>query len=184
MKTVNEIFAKIKGAENVDKVLAEKKRANSVDTKLLVNALVNDKTYKIDNFKTEEEVNISELIRNDIKKTLEKAKFPQKNEASVIDDAEICTEGLTKAIPYLVLEHLKTGRTFELPPQEKMKASIYLRAMPARTRQIKIRNVQNGKQIGDVTLVSKDWFQLRAKSPIPKHLQRKVFKGMDGKPLE
>ena len=43
---------------------------------------------------------------------------------------------------------------------------------------------QNGKQIGDVTLVSKDWFQLRAKSPIPKHLQRKVFKGMDGKPLE
>lgn len=183
MKTVNEILAKIKGTENVDKILAIKKRANSIDTKALTNALANDKTYKIDNFKTEEEVNISELLRSDIKKTLEKAKYPQKNESSVIDDVEICTDGLTKAIPYFILEYLKTGRTFDLPADEKLNASIFLKEIPANTKTVKYRNVQNGKQLGNVTIISKDSFQLRAKSPVPKHLQRKVFKDMDGKKI-
>lgn len=183
MKLVNEIFEKIKGAENVDKILAVKKRANAIDTKALVNALANDKTYKIDNFKTEEEVNISELLRSDLKKTLQRAQFPQKNEISVLDDVEIATDGLTKAIPYMVLEYLKTGRIFELPEQEKLKAAIYLKEIPGASRIIKIRNVQNGKPIGNVNLITKDAFVLRAKSPIPSHLKRKVYKDNNGKPL-
>ena len=76
MKFVNEILAKIKGAENVDKILALKKRPNVIDVKNLVSALANDKTYKIDNFKTEEEFNISEALRSDLKKTIQRAQFP------------------------------------------------------------------------------------------------------------
>lgn len=183
MKLVNEVLAKIKGAENVNKILASKKRANSIDTKHLVSALANDKTYKIDNFKTEEEVNISELLRSDLKKTIQKAQFPQKDEISVIDNVEICTDGLTKAIPYFVLEQLKTGRMFELPKQNQLDATLYLKSIPGGSKEVNIRNVQTGKSIGTVNVITKDSFQLRAKSPVPAHLKRRVYKDPNGKPM-
>lgn len=183
MKFVNEILAKIKGAENVDKILALKKRPNVIDVKNLVSALANDKTYKIDNFKTEEEFNISEALRSDLKKTIQRAQFPQKDEISVLDDVDICTEGLTKAIPYFVLEQLKTGRMFDLPKQNQLDASLYLKAIPGGSKEVNIRNVQTGKSIGTVNVITKDSFQLRAKSPVPKHLKRRVYKDPNGKPM-
>lgn len=184
MKLVNEVLSKIKGAEKVNDILALKKRPNSIDTRNLVSALANDKTYKIDNFKTEEEFNISEALRSDIKKTIQRAQFPQKNEISVIDDVDICTDGLSKAIPYFVLEHLKTGRMFDIPKQNQLDASIYLKAIPGTTREVNIRNVQTGKSIGTVNVITKDSFQLRAKSPVPAHLKRRVYKDPNGKPMD
>ena len=47
-------------------------------------------------------VNVSELIRNDLKKTIDNAKYPQKSEAGVLDSTEIVTKGLSEAIPYIV----------------------------------------------------------------------------------
>lgn len=182
-KFVNEIFAKIKGAENIDKTLTNRKRFNANEFKAVVSALANDPTYKVDNFKSETEFNIGEALRSDLKKTIERAKFPQKNETSVLDTVDICTDGLAKAIPYIVLEHLKTGRMFDLPEQEKLKASIYLKEVPGKTREISMRNVQTGETIGTVTVINKDSYQLKAKSPIPKHLQRRIYKDTNGKPM-
>lgn len=183
-KLVNEIFEKIKGTGNADKTLTDKKRFNAVEFKSVVSALANDSTYKVDNFKTEEEFNIGDAIRSDLKKTIERAKFPQKNEASVLDTVDICTDGLAKAIPYIVLEHLKTGRSFDLPEQEKLNASIYLQTVPAKTRDIPFRNVQTGAPLGTVTVANKECYQLKAQSPIPKHLQRKTYKDLNGKPMK
>lgn len=183
-KLVNEIFEKIKGAENADKTLATKKRFNANEFKAVVSALANDPTHKEENFKSEEEFSIADALRSDLKKTIERAKFPQKNEASVLDTVDICTDGLAKSIPYILLEHLKTGRMFDLPDQEKLKASIYLQEVPAKSREIPFRNVQNGAPLGTVTVVNKDCFQLRSKSPVPKHLQRKIYKDLNGKPMK
>lgn len=183
-KLVNEIFEKIKGAENIDKILTSRKRFNANEFKSVVTALANDSSYKVDNFKTEEEFSIGEAIRSDLKKTIERAKFPQKNEASVLDNVDICVDGLAKAIPYIVLEHLKTGRTFDLPDQEKLNASIYLQDRPATTRDIPMRNPKTGEDMGTATIINKDHFILKAKSPVPKNLQRRVYKDLNGKPLK
>ena len=170
--------------QNNKNVLTSRKRFNANEFKSVVTALANDSSYKVDNFKTEEEFSIGEAIRSDLKKTIERAKFPQKNEASVLDNVDICVDGLAKAIPYIVLEHLKTGRTFDLPDQEKLNASIYLQDRPASTRDIPMRNPKTGEDMGTATIINKDHFILKAKSPVPKNLQRRVYKDLNGKPLK
>ena len=119
MKTVNEVFTKSKGEGKVNDTLTGKGSFSKQGFGDVVNAMINDTTFKVKTYgkdgKVSNEFNISELIRNDIKKTMEKAKYPQKSEAAVFDTCEIITNGLAEAIPYIVEEHIKQGKKFDLP---------------------------------------------------------------------
>jgi len=111
MKLVNEVLERLKGKGNSSKVLTGKGSFSKQGFGELCNALLNDTTYKATRWVNgkEETVNLSELYRADIKKTIANAKYPGKTELGVIDSSEICTDGLTEAAPHLILKYIETG---------------------------------------------------------------------------
>lgn len=185
-KMVNEVFGKAKGGEDkINDILTGKGSFSKQGFGDAVNALANDTTFKIKTYdkngKVTGEVSVSELIRSDIKKTLDKAKYPQKTEAGVLDSAEIVTTGLAEAIPYIVMEQMKCGKKFDLPQQPTVGGSIYLAAVPGKTKTSKVRDPKTQQDLGTSTTTTKDYVQIRAKSPAPAHLQTKVRKDPNGK---
>lgn len=166
MKSVTEV----KG-DKVDKICTGKGAFSAAGFSDLVGALANDSKFSVTTYGKDGQpngsVNISELIRGDIKKSVANAKYPQKSEEGVLDSSEICTKGLAKAIPYMVEEYLKTGKKFDLPQQPTFQGSIYLADQPGRTKVSKVRDIQTKKELGTSTTVTKDSVQVRVKSPVP-----------------
>lgn len=184
-KTVKEVLSKVKG-DKINDVLTGKGVFSQAGFSDLVSAMANDSTFKIKQYgkdgKVTGEVSISDLIREDFKKTLEKAKYPQKSEASIIDSCEIVTNGLAKAIPQIVMQQIMCGKKFDLPAAPKVNGSIYLAAVPGKTRtDVPIRDPKSKQTIGSVTTKTKDSIQIRAKSPVPEYLQEKIRKDANGK---
>lgn len=184
-KMVNEVLSTVKGENKVNDILTGKGSFSQQGFADTVSAFANDTTFKVKTFgkdgKQTGEVNISELLRQDFKKTLEKAKYPQKSEAGVIDAAEMVTSGLAKAIPYLVMEQIKCGKKFDLPTQSNVGGSIYLNPVAAKVKTTQVRDPKTQQNLGSVTVTSQDSIQIRAKSPVPNHLQIKVRKDPSGK---
>lgn len=184
MKTVNEVFGKIKGTDKVNEIIPGKGNFSKAGFGDMVGAMVNDTTFKITTYdkdgKASGTLNISELIREDVKKTIANAGYPQKSEAGVLDTAEICTKGLAEAIPYMVMEQLKTGKKFDLPTTEKSVGSVYLKEVKGGVKESKIRDPQTQQDLGTVTTTSKDCIQVRTKSSVPGFLQTKVRKDLKG----
>lgn len=185
MKTINETLGKIKGEGKLDDVMTGKGAFSKTGFADTVNALVNDTTFKVKTYGKDGavngEVSISELIRNDLKKTLANAKYPQKSEAGVLDTAEICTTGLAEAIPHIVMEQMKCGKKFDLPTQANVTGSVYLASVPGKTKTSQVRDPKTQQDLGTSTTTTKDYVQIRAKSPAPAHLQTKVRKDVNGK---
>lgn len=185
-KMVNDVLGAVKGTDKVSDIITGKgsfSKAGFADT---VSAFANDTSFKLDTYgkdgKKNGSVNLSELIRADIKKTVEKAGYPQKSEAAVFDTAEIVTKGISEAIPYIVMEQIKCGKKFDLPRQEKVQGSVYLADVPGKTKLSKIRDVQSQKELGTVETKTKDSVQIRAKSPVPDNcVVSKVRKDLNGK---
>ena len=188
MKTVNETLGKIKGEGKMDDVMTGKGAFSKVGFGDVVNALVNDTTFKVKTFgkdgNVNGEVNISELIRDDLKKTIANAKYPQKSEAAVLDSIEISTKGLAEAIPYMIMEQMKCGKKFDLPAQSNVGGSIYLANVPGKVKTVKVRDPKTQQDLGTAVITTKDSVQIRAKSPVPAHLQTKVRKDANGKVIE
>lgn len=188
MKTVNETLGKIKGVDKLDDVMTGKgafSKAGFADT---VNALVNDTTFKVKTFgkdgNVNGEVSISDLIRKDLTKTIDNAKYPQKSEVGVLQNTDICTTGLAEAIPYIVMEQMKCGKKFDLPMQANVGGSIYLANVPGKVKTVQVRDIKTKEALGTTTITSKDSVQIRAKSPVPAHLQTKVRKDLNGKVVD
>lgn len=185
MKTINETIGKVKG-NDLDAVMTGKGAFSKTGFADTVNALANDTTFKVKTFgkdgKPNGEVSISELIRNDVKKTLANAKYPQKSEAAVIDTADICTAGIAEAIPYIVMEQIKMGKKFDLPAQANVAtSSIYLNPVAGKEKTVQVRDPKTQANMGTCTITTKDSVQVRTKSPVPTHLQTKVRKDPNGK---
>lgn len=171
MKMVKDVFEGSKGKGKVNDIVTGKgafSQAGFADT---VSALANDTTFKIKTYdkngNATGEVSVSELIRNDIKKTMEKAKYPQKSEVDVMNSAEIVTAGLAKAIPYIVMEQMKQGKKFDLPSNPTVVGSIYLADVPGKTKTSKVRDIKTKEDLGTTTVTTKNSVQIRAKSPVP-----------------
>ena len=184
MKSVKDVLAKVKGEEKVGETIPGKGSFSKSGFADLTHAMVNDTKHKFtylgkDGKKVE--VNVSELIRADNKKSLANAKYPQKSEAAVLDSSEIATAGLAEAIPYIIMEHLSSGKKFSLPAKENVNGDIYLAAVAGKTRTIPVRDIKTKKELGTTTITTKDSVQVRAKSPVPKHLQTKVRRDTTGK---
>lgn len=183
MKSVNEVLGKIKGADKVDQVLTGKGVFSKSGFAELTNALANDTSYKVASYDKDgnkTEVNLSELIRADMKKTLDNAKYPQKSEVGVLDTCDISTKGISEAIPYIVREQIQCGKKFDIPATQKMVGGIYLAERPGETKEVKVRDMKTGEVVGTTTVTNKDSIQIRSKSPVPKHLQTKVRKDLNG----
>ena len=187
-KMVNEVLGKVKGEDKINDILTGKGAFSQSGFGDLVSAVVNDTTFKIKQYdkdgKVTGEVSVSELIRDDIKKTLEKAQYPQKSEAAVIDSAEIVTTGLAKAIPQIVMQQIACGKKFELPAQPKVQGSIYLQDVPGKVKVSPVRDPKTQQDLGTSTSTTKDHIQIRAKSSCPSYLLTKVRKDQNGKVVE
>lgn len=184
-KSVLEVFGKVKGTDKVNDLITGKGSFSKQGFSDAVSAMVNDTTFKITTYgkdgKPNGQVNLSELIRNDIKKTVEKAGYPQKSEADVLNTAEIATKGLAEAVPHMVMEYMKMGKKFDLPQQPKVGGSIYLADVKGKEKTSKIRDIKTKQDLGTVNIKTQDSVQIRAKSPVPAYLQTKVRKDSSGK---
>lgn len=189
MKMVNDVLSKAKGEDKINDILTGKGAFSKQGFGDTVSALVNDTTFKVKTYdkdgKVSGEVNISELIRNDLKKTLENAKYPQKSEAGVLNTSEICTKGLSEAIPYIVMEQLKQGKKFDLPQQPNVQGSVYLADVPGKVKTSEVRDPKTQQKLGSVTITTKDSIQIRSKSPVPNScVVSKVRKDVNGKVID
>ena len=184
-KTVNEVLTKVKGEGKQTDILTGKGSFSATGFGDLVSAMANDTTFKVKQYDKEGkvcgELSISELIREDLKKTLEKAKYPQKSEAAVLNNCEIVTNGMAKAIPYLVMQQISCGKKFDLPAAPKVAGSIYLANVPGKVKESQIRDPKTQTNLGSVTTTYKDSIAIKAKSPVPAYLQTKVRKDPSGK---
>ena len=180
MKMVKEVLAKVKGEGNELKTLTGKGAFSATGFNDMVNAMATDTSFKIPTFgkdgKKDGEINISELIRDDLKKTLEKAKYPQKSEAGVLDTCDIVTTGLAKAVPQLVMAWIASGRKFDLPNTATSTGSVYLQSVPGGVKTSQVRDMKTGKDLGTVTTTTKDHIEVRTKSSAPDWLKSKVRK--------
>lgn len=171
MKTVNEVLGKVKGTEKINDVCTGKGPFSASGFGDLVNSLVNDTTFKIKTFDKDGnpngEVNLSEIIRSDIKSTVDKAKYPQKSEAGVLDSSEIVTTGLAQAIPYIVMQQISCGKKFDLPQGANVQGSVYLADVKGGEKVSKVRDISTGQELGTSTTVTTDYVQVRAKSTAP-----------------
>ena len=184
MKLANEVLGKIKGEDNVTATLTGKGSFSKQGFSELTSALINDTTFKVKSIDKNGQIvetSVSDLIRNDLKKTIANAKYPQKSEAGVLDTCEIATAGLAEAIPFIVNEQLRSGKKFDLPAQQDMVGSIYLAPNPGKTKTVQVRDIKTKEDLGTTTITTQDSVQIRAKSPVPKHLQTKVRKDTAGK---
>ncbi|MDE7345340.1 MAG: hypothetical protein K2N48_01205, partial [Muribaculaceae bacterium] len=144
MKNVQETLGKIKGEDRVDAILTGKGSFSQSGFGDMVSALANDTTHQVTTYgkdgKPNGSMNISEMLRADLKKTIAKAGYPQKSEAGVLDNVEICTTNLSKVIPAIVMEQLKCGKKFDLPPAPGVQGSIYLAPVKAKVKTVKVRD--------------------------------------------
>ena len=185
MKMVKDVLGKTKGEDKINDVLTGKSSFSSTGFTDLVTAMVNDTSFKIPTYgkdgKKDGEVSISELIRDDLKKTLDKAKYPQKSESAVVDNCEIAANGLAKAIPYIVMQQIASGKKFDLPAMPKVQGSVYLQNVPGRVKESQIRDPKTQQNLGSVTTTTKDHIEIRTKSSCPDYLATKVRKDPNGK---
>ena len=189
MKTVTEVLEKAKGADKISDICTGKGPFSASGFGDLVSSLANDTTFKVKTFdkdgKPNGEVSLSELIRDDIKKSVEKAKYPQKSEAGVFDSSEIVTKGIATAIPYIVMEQLKCGKKFDLPNQPNVQGSIYLADVKGGTKVSQVRDIKTGEDIGTSTKTTTDYIQVRANSPAPAScVVSKIRKDKNGKVIQ
>ena len=184
MKMVNETLGAIKGTDKVSDILTGKGVFSQSGFSDIVSALANDTTFKIPTYdkngeKTGEQ-SISEMIRADLKSTLEKAKYPQKSESSILDTCDIVTKNLAKAIPEIVFQSMATGKKFDLPYKPGFQGGIYLKDVPAGSKTSQVRDPKTQQNLGTSTSTYKDSIAVAAKSKIPAYLVTKVRKDVNG----
>lgn len=184
MKTVNDALTKLKGAGNTGKILTGKGSFSRDGFKTLTSALANDTKHKVTTVGKDGKpvaINLSELIRADIKKTIKNAGYPQPSEAAVLDTCEIAASGLAEAIPHIVSAQIQCGKKFTIPATDKFGGDIYLADVKGKTKVVPVRDFKTKEDMGTTTITTKDSIQIRAKSPVPKHLTQKVRKDRSGK---
>mgnify|MGYP003571245963 CR=1 FL=1 len=183
-KLMNDVLGDIKGEDKIHSTVTGKGSFSKSNFGDLVSAISNDTTFNIKTYdKNGQEsgtVNVSELIRSDLKKTLDKAKYPQKSEVDKLDSTEICTAGLSQAIPVIVEEWIRCGKKFDLPTQPDFQGSIYLTEQEGKTRTVNVRNPETQEFLGTTEITTQDHVEVRAKSGTPDYLQTKIRKDPSG----
>jgi hypothetical protein len=184
VKLVNDVLVKLKGKENVDKTIHGKGAYSQKGFEDLFHVLVNDTTYevsKIDKDGKEVKYNLSSPIRESVKKTSANAKYPQKSEISVFDTCEIDTKEWVDCFKHAVDKWMSCGRKFDLLTKDDRNGSIYLVKVPPKKKVVNVHDIKTKENLGTTTISSEEYTQVRVKSHVPKHLQTKVRRDVNGK---
>lgn len=179
MKTLTEVLEAAKGTGNANTMQAGKAPYSASFFSELVHAAANDTQFKIPQYNPNTgekvgDINISEMLRADMKKTIEAAKYPQKSEAGVLDSVEISTKGLEKSITQILMLAMGVGKKVNLPAQPDINASIYLADVPAKSKKVNIRDPKTQEPLGVCQIDTAAYKQVRAQSRAPKYLQKKT----------
>lgn len=184
MKLANEVLDSIKGAGKAKTTLTGKGAFSQAGYAAVTKALANDTTFTVPvrekDGKTTQ-VNISQLVRDDAKKTNLNAGSPQKSENKVFETSPIETNGWARAMLLILREYLKAGRKVEIPADDKFNGALYLAPVAGKTKTVQVRDIKTKEELGTTTIVSQDSIQIRAQSRVPKHLQTKTRRDKDGK---
>ena len=182
---VNDVMTALKGEKNVNETITGKGAFSKALFQDHVSAMVNDTSFKVPTYDKNGqkcgEMSVSDLIRADLAKTVDNAKYPQKTEASVLNNVEIASKGLAEAIPTIVNEWIKAGRKFDLPAQPMYAGSVYLSDVKGGVKTGDIRDMTTHEVTGSYEITSKDSIKVNTKSPVPDYLQTKVKKDKNGK---
>lgn len=184
MKTMKDVLAKLKGEENIEKTVCGRGAFSKSSFADITNALINDTTFTVpvlDKHGNETKVNFSEMYRNELKKNIAAAGYPQKSEISVVDTANINTSAIAEIIPHVLDIYVASGKKFEFPLHKDRISAIYLVDVKGKTKDTTVRDMKTGANIGTTTTVTQDHVQMRVKSQVPKALVKKTRKDLDGK---
>ena len=188
MKTVEEIYAVTKGPDKIDDIIAGKGAFSQKGFTETVKALANDKDFcvKVYNKDNEEvgKISIHDKILGDLKKTLEKAGYPQKSEEEILNNCDIFVDGIAEVIPYIVEQYIQQGKKFTLPPTSMYAASIYLVPVKAKQTARDISDPQTHEIIGRVEFTYDDHVKVGAKTDIANNLYEKIRFDPNGNILE
>jgi len=183
MKTVNEVLQKLKGEDKVDETICGKGSFSKAAFSDITNALINDTTFKVEVLDKQgkaTEVNFSELFREELKKNIASAGYPQKPEIGVVDNANLYGNVIAEMAPHLIDMYVATGRKFEFPLHKDRISSVYLVDVKGKTKDTTVRDMKTGEKIGTTTTTTQDHIQMRVKSQVPKALVKKVRKDLNG----
>jgi hypothetical protein len=184
MKLVNDIIVKYKGKDKVNETKCGKSAFSKQGFDELFHAVVNDTTYKvttIDKEGKEIQKNLSTPVRESVKKSFANGKYPQKSEISVFDTSEINTTDWVEAFKEAMDIWMGFGRKFDLPSKKDRNGSIYFTKIPPKEKTMNIHDINSKENLGTTTITTEEYIQIRAKSPVPKHLQKKVRRDKTGK---
>ena len=138
MKTVTEVLQKLKGEDHkVDETICGKGSFSKAAFTEITNALINDTTFKLpvlDKQGNTTEVNFSELFREELKKNIASAGYPQKPEIGVVDNANLYGSVIADMAPHLIDMYISTGRKFEFPLHKDRISSVYLVDVKGKTK--------------------------------------------------
>jgi hypothetical protein len=184
VKLANDVLVKLKGKEKVNETICGKGAYSNKGFEDLFHVLANDTTFevsKIDKDGKEVKYNLSAPIRESCKKTISNAKYPQKSELDVVNTSEIDTKDWVDCFKHAVDVWMSCGRKFDLLNKSDRNGSIYLVKVPPKKKTVNVHDIKTKENLGTTTISTEEYTQLRVKSHVPKHLQTKVRRDVNGK---
>jgi hypothetical protein len=185
MKLLNDVLEKYKGKGNADKTICGKNAFSKQLFEEIIHGLVNDTTYQVEYLDKKGNVvkqNLSEPFRESIlKNNTTRAKYPQKSELAVYDNLEINTKSIADISLHAIDLLLSCGKKVDLPSKKDRNGSIYLAKVPKKEKTMSVRDIKTKENLGTTTIKTEEYVQIRSKSPVPKHLQTKVRRDINGK---
>ena len=142
-------------------------------SKELLQKVLNDPTYVIHRWnpakKVYDEVYPYQVYRNLIKKVIQDAKYPNRNEIEVVNDMTVKVfDELVELIPELVSVHLENDMKFRLPQTKDFNGVIYKKLIPAGEKVSEVRNIKENRVDGHVRSVWTDHTIIKCSSKKPK----------------
>lgn len=142
-------------------------------SKELLQKVLNDPKYVILRWnpakKVYDEVYPYQVYRNLIKKTIQDAKFPNRNEIDVVDEMVVKVhDELVELLPELVSVHLENDMKFRLPQTKDFNGVLYKKFVPAGEKISDVRNIKENRVDGQVKSVWTDHSIIKCSSKRPK----------------
>lgn len=145
----------------------------------LMTAMINDPEFtekvavvKGGELKDVKDVAVSKGFRGFLRQVVEKAGIDS-NESAVVMEPSFTVDnvdGLYDFVTAAIYEYMDAGNTFDLPPKEDFKGSIFLRQKEASSKVSEVKNPRSKESMGNWRSDKKPHKTLVAHSPCPSYL--------------
>ena len=183
VKSVQEVLEEIKAKNGKNgKVVINKFSRKKFDA--LMRAIFNDPTYTVKQAIVKDgqlvetvDIAVSDGFRKFCKKNiLEKFKVDSAESARILDkDFTIdSVDGLYDFFVSAMYAYIDAGNKFDLIAKEDFKGSIFVKEMPASTKEVDVFHPQTREALGRVRTEKEPFKQLRMKSACPAYLKKRT----------